>query len=335
MKRVGAIVRCDHTGLGIQSKEFYDHIPCKAMVVDVSRVNSTMKQNHDWYPGCPVVYYTKNNRFPIPVIKDFLRGLEVLITFETPYDDTLFALCKLMGVKTILQLNYEFLDFPSDKVPPDLFAAPSLWHYDEIPAPKIFFQVPVNTTRFTPKVKPNTFVHIVGKAAVHDRNGTGIFIDALKYVKNDIVVELKSQFPITHKLQGIPNNVKVSVQVKNNENYWDNYTGGVLVMPRKYGGQSLPTHEGLAAEMPVIMPNISPNFSWLPAEWLVPAEKKSSFQCKKKVDIYETDPQALARKIDEFCNPEFYRDALIKSRYLKQKISWETQLPEYYKVLFG
>lgn len=334
MKKIGIIARCENGGLGIQSKEFYDHIPCKALVVDVSKVSQTMKQNHDWYPDSQVIYYEKNKRFKPEILKDFLKDIHVLVCFETPYDPSLFGLCKMLGIKTILQLNYEFLDYPSANIPPDLFAAPSLWHYDEIQDPKIFLPVPVNTKHFTPQVKYKTFVHIAGKPAVHDRNGTNIFMESLKYVKNEIDVILKCQLSL-NKPTDIPAHIKIQYDFTNTKNYWDNYTGGVLVMPRKYGGLSLGINESLAAEMPVIASDVSPNFIWLPKEWLVPAKKNGAFQCKKKIDIYETDAELLAAKIDQFCEPSFYEDAITKAKELKDKISWESLLPEYMKVLFS
>jgi glycosyltransferase involved in cell wall biosynthesis len=340
--KVGAICRMDSTGLGIQSKEFFDHIPCKALVVDVSRVNQSMKQNHEWYPNSPIVYFTRvpNFRFNPAVIKDFLKGLEVLVAFETPYDFTIFPLAKLMGIKTVLQLNYEFLDYPSNLPAPDLFAAPSLWHYDEIPDPKVFLPVPVNTNHFRPVLKEKTFVHIAGKPAVHDRNGTYTFLKSLKYVRNDIKVILKCQdkikLPELAKLiSEVPPHISITQDYTNHPNYWDNYTGGVLVLPRKYGGLSLGINESIAAEMPVIATDISPNFTWLPKEWLVPAKKTGSFQCKKPVDIYEADERLLAGKIDQFCEQQFYYQQVIAAKEIKKRISWETLLPEYYRVLLG
>lgn len=334
MKKIGAIVRCDTTGLGIQSKEFYDHIPCKALVVDVSRVNQTMKQNHDWYPGAPIVYFTKNNRFPIQVIKDFLKDIQVLVAFETSYDPSIFALCKLMGIKTVLQLNYEFLEYPSATVPPDLFAAPSLWHYDEIPDPKILLPVPVNTKKFKPNISYKKFVHIAGKPAVHDRNGTTTFLNSLRYVKNDIEVTLRCQTS-SIKIPPLPSHISIKTDFSNQQQYQDNYSGGVLVLPRKYGGLSLVINEAISAMMPVITSNVSPNFTWLPKEWLVGAKKTGSFQCKKKIDIYDCDELDLAAKIDEFCNFDFYQEAVIKTKALRDTISWDNLLPEYYKILLS
>jgi len=331
MKRIGAICRCDHTGLGVQSKEFFDHIKCKALVVDVSLVNVHSRQNHDWYPGQQVVYYVRNQRFDLEVVKHFLISIDVLFIFETPYDYSILSLAQMMGIKIILQLNYEFLEYPSSLPAPDLFLAPSWWHWNDIPEPKKFLQVPVNVKKFIPQHKERTFVHVMGKPAIHDRNGTFVFFECLQYVKSEITVVVKSQSRIS--LPKVKSNINFECDFSFRENYWENYDGGVLVMPRKYGGQSLVMHEAIAAEMPVIATDISPNHEWLPKEWLVPARKTISFKAKKTIDVYEADVKRLAAKIDEFCNRDYLTRSINATRIIKSTLSWETLLPEYEKLL--
>lgn len=335
--RIGMIARCCYSGLGIQSKEFFDNVPCKAMVLDLSNY-AVGKQNFDWYPGQTIV---KVNRIgvggiPVDIILDFIKDIDVLITFEIPYDYNIFQICRDNGVKTILQLNYEFLEYPSGYPYPDLFAAPSMWHYDDIPDNKIFLPVPVNTKHFHPVKKQNTFVHIVGKPAVYNRNGTDTFIKCLRYIKSNIKVIVQSQygFDYSQAMDSIPDNVILVIDNENKVNYYDNYNGGVLVMPRKYGGLCLPINEALAAGMPVIATDISPNNTWLPKEWLVPANKSEILRCKKTVDVYEADVIALATKIDQFCEIGYYDTAVEKAIELGNSISWQILLPAY-KQMFN
>ena len=64
--RIGLIGRADQTGLGIQSKEFYDHIPCKVLIIDSSALAplEILKPNSDWYPGAKI--YRLQPRFGMP-----------------------------------------------------------------------------------------------------------------------------------------------------------------------------------------------------------------------------------------------------------------------------
>jgi glycosyltransferase involved in cell wall biosynthesis len=120
-------------------------------------------------------------------------------------------------------------------------------------------------------------------------------------------------------------------------NYWDNYSSGdVLLMPRRFGGLCLPVNEALGAGMPVIMPDISPNNTWLPDEWLIPASRKGTFRAKQHIDFYSVDHRALAAKIDQLASDaEFYTKALATAADLREQLSWKNLLPEYQQVLAG
>lgn len=334
--RIGIIARCETQGLGIQAKEFFDHIPCKALVLDLSPM-SVLKQNLHWFPNQIIFRLNKvaQGAIPIPLILDFIKDIDVLVSFETFYDCNIIDLCRAKGVKTVLQLNYEFLEYPSNLPYPDLFAAPSLWNYNKIPDNKVYLPVPVDVSKFNAVRKYNTFVHIVGKAAVHHRNGTDTLMQCLKYVKSNIKLFIHSQHKIDFRQMAhgnIPDNVSIVTSNENKENYWDNYTGGVLVMPRKFGGLCLPMQEAMAACMPVIATDIEPNNLWLPKEWLVPATKKLTFKCKQDIDVYEADEKLLAQKIDDFCVKEYYDSQFENTRLNRWVLSWDNLKYEYYRI---
>ena len=335
--RIGLIARCDNTGLGIQSWEFFNHIDCKALVIDFSAMaphESVLTPYLERFPGQQVYkwgnVHNRRGDMPTEVILEFIKDIDILFTMETPYDYNIYDICRSKGVKTILQLNYEFLDYPSSLPKPDLFAAPSMWNYEDIPEPKIFLPVPVNTSHFNPILKPNVFVHIAGRPAAYDRNGTRLFLDSLHYVKKNITVVLCQK---NRTIPSYKSNIKVILKDYNTLNYWDNYqSSGVLVMPRKYGGLCLPMNEAIASCMPVITTDISPNNLWLPKDWLIPAFKKGSFQSKKTIDYYEINPEDLAAKIEECCNMGFYVEYFMQAEDLKRKISWTALLPRYMEV---
>lgn len=336
---IGLVARADSTGLGTQSKGFYDHIPCKVLVIDSQPMSpsqsSILKANYDWYPHSRKLQLNPKKQaygwMPGFEVRAFLEGLDIVFFMETPYDYSLFDECRKRGIKTILQFNYEFLEYPSALPKPDLFAAPSMWNYYNVPDPKVHLPVPVNPNAFTPQVKERGFVHIGGRAAIHDRNGTQTLLDSLQYIKNEVSVVINTQSPIKPP-RGLKSNVKLMIDSGNKKKYTDNYTGGVLVLPRKYGGLCLPINESIGAEMPVITTNISPNNLWLPSEWLVKSHSKGNFKARKLIDIFQADPVALAMKIDQFCEPAFYASALEKVRKIKNDISWDTLRPKYYEV---
>ncbi len=337
--RIGLIARADNTGLGIQSKEFFDHIPCKALVIDSSLLAPSqadiLEPHMDRYPGQQVYQlmpgHPMTGGIPEHIIREFIKDIDILFAMETPYDYNIFGICREQNVRTILQLNYEFLDYPSHYHCPDLFAAPSTWHYDDIPGLKTHLPVPVNITYEKPLVKRFKFIHCAGRPAIYDRNGTAIFLESLNYVTNKIQVDLISQVPLSFGTPRFPN-VKMRMFFGDSDNYHEKYTGGVLVLPRKYGGLCLPMQEAIAAHMPVITTDVPPNNVWLPKQWLVPAVQKGCFRAKQLVELYETDPVRLAKKIDEFCDDTFYYAAVLNASNMKYAMSWESLLPEYMKT---
>jgi len=335
--RIGLIARADHTGLGIQSLGFYRNIPCKALVIDFHRMGQPhsahiLEPDFSRFPNEQVFTWGTVHRpfggIPPEIIENFVKDLDILFCMETPYDYEVFNICKRKKVKTVLQLNYEFLDYPSDLPYPTLFAAPSLWNYDLIPNPKCYLPVPAEPQPVM--YSPNTFLHVAGRHAVHDRNGTQTLFDALNYVRNDITLIVRAQQDTLFVPPNRRSNITMVVDTKNKKSHLENYTGGVLVMPRKYGGLCLPMNEAISFGMPVIATDISPNNTWLPREWLVEANHCGQLRGKKTVEMFEANPVKLGQMIDDFCN--MYPRAHEIAKDLRDSISWERLKPRYLEV---
>jgi glycosyltransferase involved in cell wall biosynthesis len=337
--RLGLIARADSRGLGVQTHEFFRHMhPDKVMVVDCPSLKP-LPIRGDWYQDATWIK-------GLPTAADFrvwLKDLDVVYTAETGYGQALWQEADRAWVKTVLHANYEFLDRTDS---PTVWAAPSTWMFHDFPDGSVYLPVPVALDRFAapavnsdPAGSANHFLHIVGRPAVHDRNGTRDLLDCLRLVQSEIVLTIKCQEPgyVESMIRPLPKNVTVVVDSGDVPNYWDLYKGhDVLVMPRRFGGLCLPVNEALASGMPVIMPNIKPNNDWLPSEWLVRATPAGSFIAKQVVEFYETDPRALAEKIDCFAqDPDFHRTAAETALRLAKKLSWDELKPLYKKVLRG
>lgn len=340
--RIGLIARADSTGLGIQSREFFNHIPCKALVIDFKNMGQPhtahiLEPDFSAFPDQQILTWGRrhNMRGDIPktLIREFIKDIDVLFCMETPYDYDVFDECRRAGVKTILQINYEFLDYPNrfGYPAPDLFAAPSMWNYDLIPHPKVYLPVPARKNR-TVKAH-NTFLHIAGRHALKDRNGTQTLLQALQFVREKMTVIIQGQQDTLFVPPNRRGNVSLLVDTNNKANYLDNYSGGILVMPRKYGGLCLPMNEALSFGMPVIATNIAPNNTWIPVEWLIPAHHAGTIPCKRTIDYFEGDAVALAKKMDDFCDPDRYLKAVAIAEQISETISWEALKPKYMEVM--
>lgn len=361
--KLGLVARSDNSGLGMQTWEFYRHMqPVKTMVVDISKHNNnkTYPERYSDNPIGDVIFVTG---FPTaPDIDNFLQGLDVVFIAEAAYNPHLYARAKELGVKTAVQYNYEFFDWfnAPPELLPDMFIAPSMWHFADVNAwvnhtnqhtgsniRHIYLHCPVNR-RLLPQreiKKARIFLHNAGRSAAYDRNGTETVIDASRYLKTDaqILIHFQGEQGLPHqathtiteyaeRLARNGDEEKVTIEQVEFANYQDVYKqGDVLLLPRRYGGNCLPLNEALSVGMPVIMTDITPNAGFLPNNWLIPAQAVGQFEPRTVVDIYGSDPQALAAKIDEFYNmteSQMWFENITAGE-LAQKISWQSLAPHY------
>jgi glycosyltransferase involved in cell wall biosynthesis len=239
-----------------------------------------------------------------------------LLTFEIPYNYDVIRIAKNRGIKTVIQNNWEFTDYlkNADLPLPDLLVNHSYWHLDEQKArwPQItgYCPTPIFTEDYDDIMLGNLdrpdrdehhlrrFVHIAGRKTYQDRNGTQDLLDAMKLVPKDEEFELviKSQ----NADVGPFNDKRITIDRSMPVDEKQLYRGfDVMVMPRKYGGASLPMNEALMAGLPVIMPRIDPNDKILPNNWLVQAKPTNTIITRTSIEVYASDHQQLANKLVE------------------------------------
>lgn len=327
--RIGTLAYRTRTGLGYQVKGYVEHLPIsKILVVDLSRYNGLELTN--WYPGWP----TTDGYPTTPQLQQFLQDLDIVLVAETPLNYELYRLARHMGVRTVCVPNWEFFDHgvhPEYPLP-DMFIAPSAWHYRELQAFSAQRGVsvaqlhhPVDTDEFQGRLRVSGKpFHIAGKPAAHDRNGTW---DYLRAVPNGTVITQDESF--ARHLRSKYRHCNVHTNIRNNAQLYQH--GDIMVLPRKYGGNCLPLNEALASGCPVIMPDIEPNNHLLPKEWLVKASVVDSFTPRTKIDIYQTDLADLQRVIERV-QGDITRHSQT-ALDLAQTISWTTLKPRYLAAL--
>lgn len=339
--KIGLLAYSTDTGLGNQTYEFYKHMkPHKTLVADLSKFNK-METHHERFPDAQVV-----QGIPDCNAMDWLSDdVDLIFVCETPLNYCLFEKANAKGVPTVLQYNYEFLDYLNQPqlAPPTVLAAPSIWHKNDVEklkiAPVIDLPVPseVDDIDIREITECRTMFHIAGKQAIHDRNGTMTFIEAAIKCGNKFKYQIYAQQldgTTEQLIQKAAEKVEIEV-IYNSPNYTDMYTeGDVLVLPRKYGGLCLPMQEALAAGIPVIMPDVEPNGYRLPKQWLVNAERTRSFMTRTKIDIYEVNPNYLAFKMCEFADHNFMRWSNQEATEIGKALSWK-RLKPYYEEVFN
>lgn len=309
--------------------------PHKTMVVDCPSLKP-LPIRRDWFPDATWIQGLPSDRD----VERFCDGLDVVYSAETFYNRHFAAIAAHLGVKTVLHANWEFLSL-NDR--PTLWAAPSLWHWEDFPEPKTHLPVPIEIDRFPDRryateQTATRFLHVVGRPAIHDRNGTADLIQALRHVKSHVTVTIRCQEPgyVENLLYSavVPANIDLVVESGDLQDNTDLYADqDVLVLPRRFGGLCLPCNEALGAGMPVIMPIISPQDTWLPHKWLVPARPAGSFTAKQRVDYFSVDHEALAARMDTFATDcRFYADARFDAYRISGDLSWNSLRDTYIKT---
>jgi hypothetical protein len=307
--KLGIIARSDNTGLGNQTKELVDMLnPAKIMLINSFSFNKN-KQHPEWYHGYDWQYV---RGFPnTSDISTFLKGLDVVMSCETFYNKRFISYARQKNIKTILQYNYEFLDNlqnPNLDLP-DVLLAPSLWGFEAVTEAfgsksKVIHLPPPTSQGIFQKAREvnlesnhKRILHVGGKAAHMDRNGTNTVIEMLKYSKEDYELVIKSQ----SSLNIDTSDSRLSFDTKSPENREDLYLKfDAMILPRRYAGLCLPMNESLMSALPVFMTDISPNYNILPKDWLVKSTKINRFKARTEVDVYNADAKLLANLVDEY-----------------------------------
>jgi glycosyltransferase involved in cell wall biosynthesis len=309
--RIGIIARSDNTGLGNQTKELVDMLnPSSILLIDSTPFNKN-KQHPEWYKDYNCI---RSTGFPsLQQIKLFLNQVDVVVSCETFYDQNFVKYAQRRGVKTILQYNYElFGNLAAPNLPlPNILLSPSVWHIDHV---NKLFGKQSTVMHLPPPTNPSTFsgakeinickdhnriLHIAGKKAAKDRNGTDTVLQMLKYSKADYELVIRSQSEIETDIK----DSRLTIEIGNPDNREDMYSGfDAMVLPRRYAGLCLPMNEALMSALPVFMTDIPPNNYILPKEWLVESSLISLFRTKVRIELFEANKEKLANQIDEYVN---------------------------------
>jgi len=271
--KLGLIARMDRSGLGVQTKALHDMLkPYRTLVVDSTPFNGR-EQQPEWYPGAMVSHGMISDE----LAREFLTGLDIVITCEVPYNEKLYDIARELGVKTVLQPNAELNPhFMQRRLPkPDYLFLPSTWYESDTrrlgiptficPPPIMLKPEPIITPKEPGKLK---VLHVAGRIAARDRNGTQA-VEKLNIPGVEIVIH----------------NQATDEVIDQSEIYKGGYH--VMLMPRRYGGLCLPMIEALGYGLPVLMPNIPPNNHVLPKEWLFRVARSTRIMLKRRVEVYE------------------------------------------------
>lgn len=338
--KIGVIGRSEQRGLGIQLTEFVANMP-------VDRVLHVVIPKSKW-PVRPAAFQPVSTThvvfaetLPEAEVREWLEGLDVVFTAETVYDWSFIKWAKEANVKVVIQGNPEFYKNDKEKLPePDAWWWPTPWRTSLIPEGPV---VPVPVPPLTPVVAgaPDeavlNVVHVAGHRAAGDRNGTELFLAALKFVTSKVNVHLYGQDGHFDQFRKQPHGC-INIFEHGVEDRWEMFDGAhIVVLPRRYGGLCLPAQEAMRAGCAVMMPDCSPNSFW-PTVPMPCQPGQTQLTPAGPIRTYYTKPRDIASGIDQLCNN---RSNLMKAQTASfrwaEEHSWtllrETYMNQFRQVL--
>jgi len=332
--RLGMILRADHGGLARISQDFYKYIkPDKSIIIDVGHDPINLEA----FPGInpEIVRYSVDPCLPNELLESWMEDLDVIVTFETPYNWALFDMARKRGIRTIMMVDYEYLDNPLPGRA-DVLWMPVNWHMTDIHREEgsaTFIPMPIDRDRFVyrERTEAKTFVSVLGHPhLIEDRGGVKALLAAIPLVKNQDV-----RF-ILRSIQEIPQitDPRVTVDVSCKDNPEDNWTeGDIFLHPRRYAGMSLPMNEALACGLPVLMTDMIPQNTILPPHWLFAPRSVKPFKLRRTVEIAEQSPKIIAATIDNWAGRDIRVESQLANR-MADAISWKRMLPAIKRMIF-
>lgn len=334
-------VRADNRGLAYQTQSYVKHLsPDRVYGIGMYEDKLT-PYPEDWRP---VEYWSDHlttqrySRLDEQEIRRWLRGLSVVLGAETFYSDEFVNWARAEGVRTVLQINPEFVPWWDPRGAhlsrPDVILNPTTWRQKFIPgAVHLPFPVDRDLFPFRLRTAANHFVHVAGHRAGADRNGTRIVVGALSRLKG-LNLTIRSQSPLG--FEG-PILRKVRLEQDNLRSPHMLYEDAdIILLPRRYGGNCLVANEALSSGCPVVMLNRDPEQVW-GGVYTVPARKRGQFRTKcGPIPLYDAQMNQLFAVIRRLqAGPQVVEKLSYEADRYASSISWDTLLPRYINVLKG
>ena len=326
--RVGVVSPLTDRGLGIQSWEAARNLDASVLFIET---NDPSAPSHPERAPDAVRVRWQSGLDP-KAVRNWLRTVDVVYAAETFYDARIPKWAAATGVTTVLHANPEFWTGSQD--PTRLWSATD-WRREVMPHRTEVVPFPVATDRFTPAEPhdgPCRWLHVAGKRALADRNGTDIVVNALPHLTEPCEVRIVVQHGEVPSLPNIPPHVTVTL-LDPPADYWRLYDDAdALVLPRRYGGLCLPVQEACAAGLAVLMSDLTPNRAWPGPR--VPAQfwRKVTMPCGR-VAVHDVSPITLAAAMDTMADPAYRAEAQAESRAWAAAHSWDVMAPRWLTMM--
>lgn len=320
--KIGVIARADDRGLGNQTWEVARNLPTERVLVvrEPGSERQGFTPHLERFPGATVVT-DDHGCFDEAVTRDWLAGLDVVYSAETLYDWRVADWARDAGVATVVHVNAEFYRPEPGKPEPTEWWAATDWRLEHLhPATRVV-PMPVPVDRWpTVNLSAASVLHVGGRAATRDRNGTEVVWDVAAALPDiDFVISTQSRIQV----RDLPN---VTVRPPTGD-YWDLYRDhAVLLQPRRYGGLCLPANEAAGAGLAVVMPDVNPN-DWWPGRKIAARPGAPLRIGPLRIDVHNPDASDTARLVADLFDSGDLDGERQRARDWAEEHSWAAMAP--------
>lgn len=318
MARIGTVCYCTDQGLGMLAKWYHE----AGVITDVLLFRHSKYENHpEWYPGVPFV----SCPFHGPEVEAFLKNIDAVLFFETPFDWRFPDLCRSRGIRTVMMPMYEW----SLKHPPhrfDKYICPSRLDQQYFPDSP-FVPVPVDPSTWRLRTTAHRFLHNAGHIGHRHHKGTEELIRAIPYLDRHINLTIRCQSgPHLNRIlkQNPFDHPGVNIETGNLP-YNQLFAGhDVYVAPEKFNGLSLPLQEAYAAGMLVMASDRFPANTYLPHEPLIPVKQYYPACIASAYFTFEEaviEPEMIAQTMNEWAGRDI-TDYSLDAKEWAEAHSW-------------
>lgn len=304
--RLGLIVRADQGGLGTLTSEVARHVEHDAVLIVDLHERGRGDSDYSRFT-CAQRFVT---RYPVEpdVVRAFLASIDRVWTAETFYDQGFEQWARDAGVHRTLYAMPELFDVREPACRADRYLVPTRWRREHMGVETHVLPMPVALDRFPHpdrlSGRPELPLHVVHMhaPAMEDRNGTEALMSALPLIRRPVVVTLLGpsgkRDPATSWRIG---EATVRFSGRRVDDYADNWRdGAAFVLPRRYGGLSLPLLEAAAAGMAIVTTALPPQVDDMAgAASFVSATRSKPVRMKGgHVDVHQPHIAQLAATIE-------------------------------------
>lgn len=332
--RIGTVCYATDQGLGILAKDWYDH----NIITDVMIFRHGSRPTHtEWYP--PDTRVLVDRPFSGPVIDQFVRQLDVMLFFETPFDWDFPVYCRERGVKIVMVPMYEwFPDSQKHKEMFDKFICPSALDERYFQGSPVI-PPPVDVSSWQLRRFARKFLHNAGNVGHRRHKGTEELLLAVPMLDDhvDLTIRCQDEREFKKILREHPtlDLSRIHLEIGNHDHaaLFDGFD--VYVAPEKFNGLSLPLQEAASHGLAVMASDRYPANTWLPRRCLIPVNGYHEAAIGRSYHKFweaEVLPEDIAKAMNELAGKDIM-DVSVANLAWTEENSWRISGPRIMKEL--